>query len=95
MKLLYNALTTFGKFMILMGRTFSVYNLRLLIDGIRFMYIKETICTFNDADGMSSNVKDRDFLKVRRQMVCRAVGVLPYYWGILQRAKRRLMNEKY
>ena len=71
------------------------YNLRLLIDGIRFMYIKETICTFNDADGMSSNVKDRDFLKVRRQMVCRAVGVLPYYWGILQRAKRRLMNEKY
>lgn len=71
------------------------YNLRLLIDGIRFTYIKETICIFNDADGMSSNIKDRDFLKVRRQMVCRAVGVLPYCWGILQRAKRRLMNEKY
>ena len=71
------------------------YNLRLLIDGIRFTYIKETICTFNDADGLSSSSKDRAFLKVRRRMVCRAVGVLPYYWGILQRAKRRLMNEKY
>ena len=71
------------------------YNLHLLIDGIRFTYIKETICTFNDSDGLSSNSKDYDFLKVRRRLVCKAVGVLPYCWGILQRAKRRLLNEKY
>jgi len=71
------------------------YNLRLLIDGFRFTYIKETICTFNDADGLSSSSKDREFLKVRRKMVCRAVGVLPYCWGVLQRVKRRLLNEKY
>lgn len=71
------------------------YNLRLLIDGIRFTYIGETICNFNDNDGLSSNSKDHAFLKVRRKMVCRAVGVLPYCWGILQRAKRRLLNEKY
>ena len=71
------------------------YNLRLLIDGIRFTYINETICTFNDNDGLSSSSKDRDFLKVRRRMVCKAVGILPYCWGSLQRAKRRLLNEKY
>lgn len=71
------------------------YNLRLLTIGIPFTYIGETICIFNDADGMSSSVKDREFLKVRRRMVCQAVGVLPYCWGILQRAKRRLLNEKY
>ena len=71
------------------------YNLRLLIDGIRFTYIHETICTFNDNDGLSSSSKDHDFLKVRRKMVCRAVGILPYCWGILQRTKRRLLNEKY
>lgn len=71
------------------------YNLRLLTIGIPFTYIGETICIFNDADGMSSSVKDREFLKVRRWMVCQAVGVLPYCWGILQRAKRRLLNEKY
>ena len=71
------------------------YNLRLLIDGIRFTYINETICTFNDNDGLSSSSKDHDFLKVRRKMVCRAVGILPYCWGILQRTKRRLLNEKY
>ena len=71
------------------------YNLRLLIDGIPFTYIGETICTFNDADGLSSSSKDYDFLKVRRKMVCRAVGILPYCWGILQRTKRRLLNEKY
>ena len=69
------------------------YNLRLLIDGVPFKYIGETICTFNDADGLSSSTKDLDFLKVRRQMVCRSVGTLPYCWGILQRAKRRILNE--
>lgn len=69
------------------------YNLRLLIDSVPFTYISETICTFNDADGQSSITKDFDFLKVRRQMVCRAVGTLPYCWGILQRAKRRILNE--
>jgi len=69
------------------------YNLRLLIDGVPFKYIGETICTFNDADGLSSSTKDLDFLKVRRQMVCQAVGTLPYCWGILQRAKRRILNE--
>ena len=71
------------------------YNLRLLSDGIRFRYIAETICTYNDADGLSSSTKDYDFLKERRQKVCRAVGLLPYCWGILQRAKRRLLNEKW
>lgn len=71
------------------------YNLRLLMDGIRFSYIGETICTFNDADGISSSAKDRDFLKVRRRMVCKAVGLLPYCWGILQRTKRRIFNEPY
>ena len=71
------------------------YNLRLLIDGIKFTYIGETICTFNDEGGLSSSCKDHEFLKVRREMVCRAAGVLPYLWGILQRAKRRLLNEKY
>ena len=71
------------------------YNLRLLIDGIKFTYIKETICTFNDNDGLSSSSKDYDFLKVRRKLVCKAVGFLPYCWGILQRAKRRLLNEKW
>jgi len=71
------------------------YNLRLLIDGIRFTYIGETICTFNDEGGVSSVSKDYDFLQVRRQMVCRAVGILPYLWGILQRAKRKLLNDKW
>lgn len=71
------------------------YNLRLLIDGIKFTYIRETICTFNDSDGLSSSTKDYDFLKVRRKLVCKAVGFLPYCWGILQRAKRRLLNEKW
>lgn len=71
------------------------YNLRLLIDGIKFTYIRETICTFNDNDGLSSSSKDYDFLKVRRKLVCKAVGFLPYCWGILQRAKRRLLNEKW
>ena len=71
------------------------YNLRLLSDGIRFRYIAETICTYNDADGLSSSTKDYDFLKERRQKVCRAVGLLPYCWGILQRGKRRLLNEKW
>lgn len=71
------------------------YNLRLLIDGIKFTYIRETISTFNDRDGLSSSCKDYDFLKVRRRLVCKAVGILPYYWGILQRAKRRLLKEKY
>ena len=69
------------------------YNLRLLTDGIRFAYIGETICTFNDEGGVSSSSKDRDFLKVRRQRVCQAVGLLPYCWGIVQRAKRRLLNQ--
>jgi glycosyltransferase involved in cell wall biosynthesis len=69
------------------------YNLRLLIDRVPFTYIRETVCTFNDADGLSSSTKDYDFLKVRRQMVCQAVGTLPYCWGILQRAKRRILNE--
>ena len=69
------------------------YNLRLLIDGVPFTYIGETVCTFNDADGLSSSTKDLDFLKVRRQMVCQAVGLLPYCWGVLQRAKRRILNE--
>ncbi|MCR5849113.1 MAG: glycosyltransferase [Bacteroidaceae bacterium] len=71
------------------------YNLRLLIDSIKFTYIRETICTFNDNDGLSSSSKDYDFLKVRRKLVCKAVGFLPYCWGILQRAKRRLLNEKW
>lgn len=71
------------------------YNLRLLTDGIKFTYIDETICIFNDVDGMSSSSKDYEFLKVRREKVCRAVGFLPYCWGILQRAKRRLLNQKY
>lgn len=71
------------------------YNLRLLTDGIKFTYIGETICIFNDEDGLSSNSKDEEFLKVRRELVCKAVGFLPYCWGILQRAKRRLLNEKY
>ena len=71
------------------------YNLRLLTDGITFTYIGETICVFNDEDGLSSNSKDEEFLKVRRKLVCKAVGFLPYCWGILQRAKRRLLNEKY
>lgn len=71
------------------------YNLRLLADGIRFAYIGETICTYNDADGLSSNSKDSDFLKLRRQKVCQAVGVLPYCWGLVQRAKRKLLNEKW
>ena len=71
------------------------YNLRLLIDGIAFHYIAETICTFNDAGGASSTGKDYTFLKVRRKKVCKAVGCLPYFWGILQRAKRRLLNETY
>ena len=71
------------------------YNLRLLIDGIKFTYIRETICTFNDSDGLSSSSKDYDFLKVRRKLVCKVVGFLPYCWGILQRAKRRLLNEKW
>lgn len=71
------------------------YNLRLLADGIQFAYIGETVCTYNDADGLSSSTKDYDFLKERRQKVCRAVGLLPYCWGILQRAKRRLLNEKW
>ena len=71
------------------------YNLRLLIEGIRFTYIHETICTFNDDSGLSSSSKDHDFLKVRRKLVCKAVGFLPYCWGILQRAKRRLLSEKW
>lgn len=69
------------------------YNLRLLSDGIKFRYIGETICIFNDEEGLSSSTKDHDFLKERRQKVCRAVGLLPYCWGIVQRAKRRLLNE--
>lgn len=69
------------------------YNLRLLSDGISFRYITETICTFNDADGLSSCTKDYEFMKVQRQKVCRAVGLLPYCWGLVQRAKRRLLNE--
>lgn len=71
------------------------YNLRLLIDGIKFTYIRETICLFNDNGGLSSSSKDYDFLKVRRRLVCKAVGIFPYCWGILQRTKRRLLNEKY
>ena len=71
------------------------YNLRLLIDGIKFTYIDETICIFNDNDGLSSNSKDEAFLKVRKKLVCKAVGFLPYCWGILQRLKRRILNEKY
>ena len=71
------------------------YNLRLLIDGIRFTYIAVTVCTYNDEGGLSSSSKDQDFLNVRRKMVCRAVGTLPYLWGILQRAKRRLLNDKW
>ena len=71
------------------------YNLRLLTDGIRFTYISETICTFNDEGGLSSSSIDQDFLKVRRKKVCHAAGILPYLWGILQRAKRRLLNEKW
>ena len=71
------------------------YNLRLLTDGIRFTYIRQTICTFNDTDGLSSSTKNYNFLKVQRQKVCRAVGVLPYCWGMLQRAKRRLLNEQW
>lgn len=71
------------------------YNLRLLIDGIAFHYIAETICTFNDAGGASTTGKDYTFLKVRREKVCKAVGCLPYYWGILQRAKRRLLIQAY
>jgi len=70
------------------------YNLRLLIDGIKFTYINETISIFNDCDGLSSNTKDVDFVKVRRKMVCKAVGVLPYCWGILQKVKRKLLNER-
>ena len=71
------------------------YNLRLLADGTKFTYIAETICTYNDTDGLSSNTKDRSFLKERRQKVCQAVGILPYCWGILQRAKRKIMREKW
>lgn len=71
------------------------YNLRLLTDGIAFHYIAETICTFNDAGGASSTGKDYTFLKVRQEKVCKAVGCLPYLWGILQRAKRRLLNQAY
>ena len=71
------------------------YNLRLLIDGICFTYIGVTVCTFNDEGGLSSSTKDYEFLKERRTMVCRAVGIFPYLWGILQRAKRRLLNEKW
>jgi glycosyltransferase involved in cell wall biosynthesis len=69
------------------------YNLRLLIDGIKFTYIKEIVCIFNDDNGLSTRIKDRDFSKVRRKMVCQAVGVIPYYLGFLQRAKRRFLNE--
>lgn len=71
------------------------YNLRLLADGTKFRYIGETICIFNDEDGLSSSTKDYVFLKVRRQKVCRAVGIMPYLWGLLQRAKRKLLNEKW
>lgn len=71
------------------------YNLRLLADGIRFRYISLTICIFNDTDGLSSKSKDHEFLKVRRQKVCQAAGVLPYCWGIMQRARRKLLNEPY
>lgn len=70
------------------------YNLRLLTDGFRFTYINETISVFNDSNGLSSRNKDKEFLKVRRRMICKAVGILPYCWGFAQRVKRKILNER-
>lgn len=60
-----------------------VYNLQLLAKGSKFYYINVIISYYNDVSGISSTQIDECFLKERKQLIVNAVGILPYYYGLL------------
>ena len=68
-----------------------VYNLQLLASGVNFHYVDLVIAKYNDVDGISSTRVDKHFLKERKNLVVNAVGILPYYWGLIAKAKKRIL----
>lgn len=67
------------------------YNLKLLAEGTRFHYVNLVVAKYNDVDGISSTKVDKKFLEERKALVKNAVGLLPYYWGLCVKAKRRIL----
>lgn len=68
-----------------------VYNLELLADSVNFRYINEVVSVYNDIDGLSSTKVDEKFLKLRRKLIVNAVGIMPYIWGILNKALNKVI----
>lgn len=60
-----------------------VYNLQILAEFKTFKYIDVIISRYNDVNGISSTQIDECFLKERKQLIVNAVGILPYYYGLL------------
>ena len=58
-----------------------VYNLQLLKEGIKFVYINLIISIYNNEDGASSSNSDIKFLNDRKKMIISSVGYFPYYIG--------------
>ena len=58
-----------------------VYNLQLLKEGIKFVYINLIISIYNNEDGASSSNSDIKFLNDRKKMIMSSVGYFPYYIG--------------
>lgn len=58
-----------------------VYNLQLLKEGIKFVYINIIVAIYNNEDGASSSNSDIKFLNDRKKMIISSVGYFPYYIG--------------
>ena len=58
-----------------------VYNLQLLKEGIKFVYINLIISIYHNEDRASSSNSDINFLNDRKKMIISSVGYFPYYIG--------------
>ena len=68
-----------------------VYNLQLLAELKKFNYIDVIISLYNDVSGISSTQIDESFLKERKQLIVNAVGVWPYYYGLIRKVINKLI----
>lgn len=68
-----------------------VYNLQLLKEGIKFVYINNIVAIYNNEDGASSSNSDIKFLNEKNILIISSVGLLPYYNGLIVKALNKCM----